>query len=217
MALETRQRSNKETKIVKFSKLLFFLGSTAVDFCSKFEFCLHLFTAFCVWNQNFYHENPPIRKFYVHASGWQSNKVFDINMNADPVAPSFSFEIFERIKPDEYFRRFIEENVRPDGRSLHAFRPTSIRQGAISTANGSAMVRIGGTTVICGIKAEVAEPRIDRPKDGYLGKLIALMLNWIYPFLCTYSLKLLHSTERGISTYMFSQLSTRTTVRTSTN
>lgn len=100
-------------------------------------------------------------------------KVFDINMNADPVAPSFSFEIFERIKPDEYFRRFIEENVRPDGRSLHAFRPTSIRQGAISTANGSAMVRIGGTTVICGIKAEVAEPRIDRPKDGYLGKLIA--------------------------------------------
>ncbi|CAO3677283.1 unnamed protein product [Umbelopsis ramanniana] len=89
-------------------------------------------------------------------------------MNADPVAPSFSFEIFERIKPDEYFRQFIEENVRPDGRSLHAFRPTSIRQGAISTANGSAMVRIGGTTVICGIKAEVAEPRIDRPKDGYL-------------------------------------------------
>ncbi|CAO3682649.1 unnamed protein product [Umbelopsis vinacea] len=30
------------------------------------------------------------------------------------------------------------------------------------------MVRIGGTTVICGIKAEVAEPRVDRPKDGYL-------------------------------------------------
>ncbi|GAB5591590.1 hypothetical protein Unana1_06490 [Umbelopsis nana] len=89
-------------------------------------------------------------------------------MNTDPVAPSFSFEIFERIKPDEYFRRFIEESVRPDGRSLHTFRPTSIRQGAISTANGSAMVRIGGTTVICGIKAEVAEPRVDRPKEGYL-------------------------------------------------
>lgn len=92
-------------------------------------------------------------------------------MNTDPVAPSFSFEIFERIKPDEYFRRFIEESVRPDGRSLHTFRPTSIRQGAISTANGSAMVRIGGTTVICGIKAEVAEPRVDRPKEGYLGEL----------------------------------------------
>ncbi|CAM0142709.1 hypothetical protein VKS41_002730 [Umbelopsis sp. WA50703] len=89
-------------------------------------------------------------------------------MSENQVASSFSFKIFERIKPDEYFRRFIEENVRPDGRALHTFRPTSIRQGAITTANGSAMVRIGGTTVVCGIKAEVAEPRVDRPKDGYL-------------------------------------------------
>ncbi|KAJ2964261.1 hypothetical protein NQZ79_g793 [Umbelopsis isabellina] len=89
-------------------------------------------------------------------------------MSENQVASSFSFKIFERIKPDEYFRRFIEENVRPDGRALHTFRPTSIRQGAITTANGSAMVRIGGTTVVCGIKAEVAEPRVDRPKDGFL-------------------------------------------------
>jgi exosome complex component RRP43 len=116
--------------------------------------------------------NFSVKKFYgqrgifVSVAGLDSN-----NMSENQVASSFSFKIFERIKPDEYFRRFIEENVRPDGRALHTFRPTSIRQGAITTANGSAMIRIGGTTVVCGIKAEVAEPRVDRPKDGYLGWL----------------------------------------------
>lgn len=115
-------------------------------------------------------------KFLCQKILWSARAIFfggqaldSNNMTENQVASSFSFKIFERIKPDEYFRRFIEENVRPDGRALNTFRPTSIRQGAITTANGSAMVRIGGTTVVCGIKAEVAEPRVDRPKDGFLG------------------------------------------------
>jgi hypothetical protein len=41
--------------------------------------------------------------------------------------------------------------------------------GSISTANGSALVRLGDTTVVCGVKAEIAEPDIDRPNDGFLG------------------------------------------------
>ncbi|RUP45391.1 exosome complex component RRP43 [Jimgerdemannia flammicorona] len=77
-------------------------------------------------------------------------------------------DVFRRIQPHEYFRRFIEQNVRPDGRQLHKFRKTTLNVGAISTANGSAMVRIGGTTVICGIKAEVAEPKISTPDEGFL-------------------------------------------------
>lgn len=42
-------------------------------------------------------------------------------------------------------------------------------QGSISTANGSALVRLGDTTIVCGVKAEIAEPELDRPEDGYLG------------------------------------------------
>ncbi|KAI8877705.1 hypothetical protein K501DRAFT_197623 [Backusella circina FSU 941] len=30
------------------------------------------------------------------------------------------------------------------------------------------MVRLGGTTVVCGVKAEVCEPAIDTPNKGYL-------------------------------------------------
>jgi exosome complex component RRP43 len=42
--------------------------------------------------------------------------------------------------------------------------------GSISTAEGSALVRVGETTIVCGVKAEIAEPELDRPEQGYLGK-----------------------------------------------
>ena len=59
--------------------------------------------------------------------------------------------------------------MRPDGRLLNGFRPTTVHYGVITTANGSSMVRIGGTTVVCGVKAEVAEPKLGAPDQGYLG------------------------------------------------
>jgi hypothetical protein len=45
----------------------------------------------------------------------------------------------------------------------------SIHKGSISTANGSALVRLGSTTIVCGVKAEIAEPDLDRPNEGFLG------------------------------------------------
>lgn len=44
-----------------------------------------------------------------------------------------------------------------------------MRKGSISTADGSALVRIGDTTVVCGVKAEIALPLLDAPTAGYLG------------------------------------------------
>lgn len=41
--------------------------------------------------------------------------------------------------------------------------------GAVSTADGSSLVRLGDTTVVCGVKAEIAEPDLDAPEDGFLG------------------------------------------------
>jgi exosome complex component RRP43 len=48
--------------------------------------------------------------------------------------------------------------VRPDGREFLEFRATIINKDSITRAEGSALVKIGNTTVICGIKAELAEP-----------------------------------------------------------
>ncbi|KAF9387532.1 Exosome complex component RRP43 [Podila verticillata] len=89
---------------------------------------------------------------------------------ATAASPAFTFSAstFQKLHPAEYFRKFVSQGVRPDGRLLNGFRPTTVHHGVITTANGSAMVRIGGTTVVCGVKAEVAEPRLDAPDQGYL-------------------------------------------------
>ena len=50
------------------------------------------------------------------------------------------------------------------------------RLGSISTANGSALVRMGNTTIVCGVKAEISEPELDRDADGFLGIQILLFL-----------------------------------------
>ncbi|KAJ6505978.1 ribosomal protein S5 domain 2-type protein [Mycena vulgaris] len=76
--------------------------------------------------------------------------------------------IFQRLHPRAYLERFVAENVRPDGRPFDAWRDVSVNVGSISTANGSALVRLGETTIVCGVKAEIAEPELDTPEEGFL-------------------------------------------------
>jgi polyribonucleotide nucleotidyltransferase len=54
-------------------------------------------------------------------------------------------DAFKRIYPEEYFQRFLSEGTRPDGRPLGRARSTIIGFGAVSTADGSALVKIGST------------------------------------------------------------------------
>ncbi|PVD34164.1 hypothetical protein C0Q70_05427 [Pomacea canaliculata] len=77
-------------------------------------------------------------------------------------------DAFRCALPKEYYRQFIERDVRPDGRELGEFRPTVLNIGSISTAEGSAIVKLGNTSVICGVKAELAEPKAETPQEGYL-------------------------------------------------
>ncbi|KAI0774691.1 ribosomal protein S5 domain 2-type protein [Trametes elegans] len=75
---------------------------------------------------------------------------------------------FQRLHPKTYLERFLAEQIRPDGRDLDEWRDVSVDVGSISTADGSALVRLGSTTVVCGVKAEVAEPELDSPHSGFL-------------------------------------------------
>ncbi|NXI16313.1 EXOS8 protein, partial [Irena cyanogastra] len=79
---------------------------------------------------------------------------------------------FRTVEPLEYYRRFLKENCRPDGRELGEFRTTTVNIGkclcSITTADGSALVKLGNTTVICGIKAELAAPAVDSANKGYI-------------------------------------------------
>ncbi|CAG8486877.1 8901_t:CDS:2 [Paraglomus occultum] len=64
-----------------------------------------------------------------------------------------------RIQSFEYFRHFTDQKIRPNGRVFNR---------SVTTADGLAVVRIGNTSAICGIKAEVAEPNVNTPLEGYL-------------------------------------------------
>ncbi|CAG8443540.1 4119_t:CDS:2 [Diversispora eburnea] len=81
---------------------------------------------------------------------------------------TYEAETFRKLQPQEYLRKFLLKEVRPDGRELKQFRQTTVNLGCISTTNGSSLVRVGNTTVVCGIKAEVSIPRQTSIKEGYL-------------------------------------------------
>ncbi|KAG1886659.1 ribosomal protein S5 domain 2-type protein, partial [Suillus subluteus] len=76
-------------------------------------------------------------------------------------------QIFQRLHHRVYLERFITEKIRPGGRTFDEWRNVSVNDRYLQ-ADGSAFVRMGDTTIICGVKAEIAEPELDRPKQGFL-------------------------------------------------
>ena len=52
--------------------------------------------------------------------------------NAANPTLTFKAETFQRIQPEEYLRKFIQQNVRPDGRTFDHFRKTTVNLSKIS-------------------------------------------------------------------------------------
>jgi exosome complex component RRP42 len=57
---------------------------------------------------------------------------------------------------------------RLDGRAIDEYRPLTIEPGFVATADGSALVRLGDTATVCGIKLELGKPFPDTPNAGVL-------------------------------------------------
>lgn len=72
------------------------------------------------------------------------------------------------IHPVKYLQDHLAQDVRPDGRKFLSFRPISINISSITHANSSSIFKIGNTTVVCGIKAELAIPKTESPDCGYI-------------------------------------------------
>jgi len=62
----------------------------------------------------------------------------------------------------------VEEGIRPDGRPLGKARGTSITPGVVTTADSSALVKLGHTTALAGVKLEVFIPTDAAPDQGRL-------------------------------------------------
>ncbi|MDI6807082.1 MAG: exosome complex protein Rrp42 [Candidatus Aenigmarchaeota archaeon] len=69
---------------------------------------------------------------------------------------------------DKYLKGLIEGGRRSDGRKLDEFREIEVKVGVMKNAEGSALVKIGDTKVIAGIKMEIVEPFKDTPEEGVL-------------------------------------------------
>lgn len=77
--------------------------------------------------------------------------------------------IFARLHPATYLSRFLSSNVRPDGRSLDAFRPSTSALSSIQSAEGSCIVRQGSTVFVAGVKAELLDlSDEDQEEEGEL-------------------------------------------------
>jgi hypothetical protein len=143
-------------------------------------------------------------------------------MAASALSAGLQADEFQRLYPAEYFAKFAEQGVRPDGRPLalprcapvqglagwglplafHAVhaavssamhmhpcckrcpsqrpaltaplppllhtccRPTSIGLGVVSTADASALVKMGSTTVLAGVKCEIMPALSEAPDEG---------------------------------------------------
>ncbi|MDI9644228.1 MAG: exosome complex protein Rrp42 [Candidatus Verstraetearchaeota archaeon] len=77
----------------------------------------------------------------------------------------------QRIVPTVKKRQIIEladSGKRMDGRTLTDYREIKIQTGIVDKAEGSAMVSIGGTKVVAGVKFEIGDPFPDIPNEGVM-------------------------------------------------
>ncbi|CAH0397486.1 unnamed protein product [Chilo suppressalis] len=88
-------------------------------------------------------------------------------------------EIYKLIHPLKYFTDYISREVRPDGRKFDEQRNIKLNVNSLKTAEASAVVKCGNTTVVCGIQLELATPKAEEPDLGYL------VTNLELPALCS--------------------------------
>lgn len=74
---------------------------------------------------------------------------------------SFTRETFAKLSPHPFLLAHLQPSPpsslvsRANGRNPSQFRPAHINNGSLTHAEGSAVVRIGDTTVVCGIRGEI--------------------------------------------------------------
>lgn len=78
-----------------------------------------------------------------------------------PSALSFPRETFAKLQPDAFLLAHLKPASsrttpsRPSSRAPSEFRAPTINSGSLTHASGSAVVRLGDTAVVCGVRAEI--------------------------------------------------------------
>ncbi|KFK40817.1 hypothetical protein AALP_AA2G045200 [Arabis alpina] len=89
-------------------------------------------------------------------------------MASQDLSSEVEVDAFRRIFPLRFFERHLSESLRPDARPLGKARDTTVNLGLVSSADGSALAKIGSTTMLAAIRMEVMTPSTESPDDGCL-------------------------------------------------
>ena len=73
---------------------------------------------------------------------------------------------FRKVQPEEFYRKFLAQGVRPDGRALLGARKATPTPGAVTSADGSCMLKLGKTVVLAGVQCEPGVPTKAGPALG---------------------------------------------------
>ncbi|KAI9875108.1 MAG: hypothetical protein M1830_008872 [Pleopsidium flavum] len=74
---------------------------------------------------------------------------------------SFPAQTFAKLSPAPFLLAHLEldsaskPSIRPNGRAPSEFRPPTGHTGSLTHASGSAVVRVGDTAVVCGVRGEI--------------------------------------------------------------
>ncbi|KAH6618661.1 exoribonuclease family protein [Boeremia exigua] len=77
---------------------------------------------------------------------------------APPPTLTFPRPIFAAVSPHPFLQAHLSANqaaLRANGRAAHEFRAPGVNTGSLTHSNGSAVVRLGNTSVVCGVRAEI--------------------------------------------------------------
>ncbi|KAL7194373.1 hypothetical protein ACSBR1_034727 [Camellia fascicularis] len=75
-------------------------------------------------------------------------------------------DAFRLLFPLRFHERHLLESIRPDARKLGKARDTTLALGVVASADGSALTKIGCTTMLAAIKMEVMTPTTESPNEG---------------------------------------------------
>ncbi|TKA27599.1 hypothetical protein B0A50_04431 [Salinomyces thailandicus] len=106
--------------------------------------------------------------------------------NGSIAAPGLSFprDTFAKLTPGPFLHAHLKqpEPVRPSGRAPEEGRNPTINTGSLTHSNGSAVVRVGDTAIVCGVRAEillasdVPRPPSDNAKEADLIEQLGLLV-----------------------------------------
>ncbi len=81
--------------------------------------------------------------------------------SAPPSGLTFPRPIFAAVSPHPFLQAHLSAGktskapLRANNRGVHEFRKPGINTGSLTHCNGSAVIRLGNTSVVCGVRAEI--------------------------------------------------------------